>query len=164
MTIAVVGAGLGGLALARVLHVNGLDAVVYEREPSRGARGQGGMLDLHSGTGQRALREAGLIEQFRAIARRAGQDLRLLEPDGTLLLQEDTPDDAPLERPEVDRAELRNLLVDSVPGHAVRWGRAFESAGHGLLHFADGSSATYDLLIGADGADSRGRAPLTDAR
>ena len=85
MTIAMVGAGLGGLALARVLHVNGMDSVVYERESSRGARGQGGMLDIHSG--QRALREAGLIEEFYAIARGEGQDMRLLEPDGTLLLQ-----------------------------------------------------------------------------
>ncbi len=98
MTISSVGAGLGGLALARVLHMNGIDAVVYERESSRGARGQGGMLDLHSGTGQRALREAGLLDRFHAIARREGQDLQLLEPDGTLLLQEHTPDDAPLER------------------------------------------------------------------
>jgi 2-polyprenyl-6-methoxyphenol hydroxylase-like FAD-dependent oxidoreductase len=32
MTIAIVGAGLDGLVLARVLHVNGIDAVVYERE------------------------------------------------------------------------------------------------------------------------------------
>ncbi|WP_327187166.1 FAD-dependent oxidoreductase [Streptomyces sp. NBC_01334] len=163
-TITIVGAGLGGLALARVLHMNGIDAVVYERESSRAARGQGGMLDLHSGTGQRALREAGLIDRFHAIARREGQDLRLLEPDGTLLLQEDTPDDAPLERPEVDRADLRNLLLDSLPEHAVRWGHAVESADHGLLHFADGSSATYDLLVGADGANSRVRALLTDAR
>ncbi|MET7795427.1 FAD-dependent oxidoreductase [Streptomyces decoyicus] len=164
MTIAIVGAGLGGLALARVLHVNGIDAVVYERELSRGARGQGGMLDLHSGTGQRALREAGLIDQFHAIARGEGQDLRLLEPDGTLLLQEDTPDDAPLERPEVDRADLRNLLLDSLPEHAVHWGHAFAYADHGLLHFTDGSSATYDLLVGADGAGSQVRALLTDVR
>ncbi|MEU7180283.1 MULTISPECIES: FAD-dependent oxidoreductase [Streptomyces] len=164
MTIAIVGAGLGGLALARVLHVNGIDAAVYEREPSRGARGQGGMLDLHSGTGQRALREAGLIDQFHAIARREGQDLRLLAPDGTLLLQEDTPDDAPLERPEVDRPDLRNLLLDSLPEHAVHWGRAFAYADHGLLHFTDGSSTAYDLLVGADGADSQVRALLTDAR
>ncbi|GLY69491.1 FAD-dependent oxidoreductase [Amycolatopsis taiwanensis] len=162
MTIAIVGAGLGGLALARVLHVNGIDAVVYEREPSRGARGQGGMLDIHSG--QRALREAGLIDQFYAIARGEGQDMRLLEPDGTLLLQEDTPDDAPLERPEVDRADLRNLLLDSLPEDVVRWGHAFKCADNGLLHFADGSSATYDLLVGADGANSRVRALLTDAR
>ncbi|MEV2225065.1 FAD-dependent monooxygenase [Nocardia vinacea] len=162
MTIAIVGAGLGGLALARVLHVNGIDAVVYERESSRGARGQGGMLDIHSG--QRALREAGLIDQFYAIARGEGQDMRLLEPDGPLLLQEDTPDDAPLARPEVDRTDLRNLLLDSLPEHAVRWGHAFESADNGVLHFADGSSATYDLLVGADGAQSRVRALLTDAR
>lgn len=173
MTIAIVGAGLGGLALARVLHVNGVEAVVYEREPSRCARGQGGMLDIHSG--QRALREAGLIEAFYTIARGEGQDMRLLEPDGTLLLQEDTPDDAPLERPEVDRADLRDLLLDSLPEDVVRWGHAFEFAefaertsdrvaDSGLLHFADGRSATYDLLVGADGAQSRVRALLTDAR
>jgi 2-polyprenyl-6-methoxyphenol hydroxylase-like FAD-dependent oxidoreductase len=162
MTIAIVGAGLGGLTLARVLHVNGIDAVVYERESSRGARGQGGMLDIHSG--QPALREAGLIDRFYAIARGEGQDMRLLEPDGTLLLQEDTPEGAPLDRPEVDRADLRDLLLDSLPDHAVRWGHAFESADNGLLRFADGSSATYDLLVGADGAQSRVRSLLTDAR
>ncbi|MFE0172273.1 FAD-dependent oxidoreductase [Streptomyces sp. NPDC059002] len=162
MGIAIVGAGVGGLALARVLHVNGIDAVVYEREASRDARGQGGMLDIHSG--QRALREAGLIEQFYAMARGAGQDMRLLSPDGTLLLQEDTPDDAPLERPEVDRADLRDLLLDSLPEHTVRWGHAFASADEGVLHFADGSSAPYDLLVGADGANSRVRILLTDAR
>ncbi|GAB7109943.1 NAD(P)/FAD-dependent oxidoreductase [Streptomyces phaeofaciens JCM 4814] len=162
MDIAIVGAGLGGLVLARVLHVNGIDAVVYERESSRGARGQGGMLDIHSG--QRALREAGLIDQFHAIARGEGQDMRLLEPDGTLLLQEDTPDDAPLDRPEVDRADLRGLLLDSLPEGMVRWGHTFQSAGDGVLHFADGTSAAYDLLVGADGAQSRVRALLTDAR
>ena len=164
MTVAIVGAGLGGLVLARVLYLKGIDAAVYERDSSRAARSQGGMLDLHSGTGQQALCVAGLIDQFHAIARGEGQDLRLLEPDGTLLLQEDTPADAPLERPEVDRADLRNLLLDSLPEHVVRWGHAFEHADNGLLHFTDGNSATYDLLVGADGADSRVRPLLTDAR
>ena len=162
MRIAIVGAGLGGLALARVLHVNGIDAAVYERESSREARGQGGMLDIHSG--QRALREAGLIDEFFAIARGEGQDMRLLTPDGTLLFQEDTPDDAPLERPEVDRADLRGLLLDSLPEGTVRWGHAFASADNGLLHFADGGTATCDLLVGADGASSRVRPLVTDAR
>jgi 2-polyprenyl-6-methoxyphenol hydroxylase-like FAD-dependent oxidoreductase len=162
MTIAIVGAGMGGLALARVLHVKGIEAVVYERDASRDARRQGGMLDIHSG--QRALREAGLLEKFRAIARREGQDMRLLEPDGTLLLQEDTPDDAPMARPEIDRTDLRNLLLDSLPEGTVRWGQAFDHAEDGVLYFTDGTSARYDLLVGADGANSRVRALLTDAR
>lgn len=162
MTIAIIGAGPGGLALARLLHVNGIEATVYEREPSRDARGQGGMLDIHSG--QRALREAGLIDRFHAMARGGGQDMRLLEPDGILLLQEDTPDDAPLDRPEIDRADLRDLLLDSLPEGAVHWGHTFESAENGLLRFSGGGSATYDLLVGADGARSRVRALLTDAR
>ncbi|MBF6176384.1 FAD-dependent oxidoreductase [Nocardia blacklockiae] len=162
MTIAIVGAGMGGLALARVLQVRGLEAVVYERDSSPNARDQGGMLDIHSG--QQALREAGLLDDFLAIARGEGQDMRLLEPDGTLLLQEDTPDDAPLLRPEVDRADLRKLLLDSLPEHTVRWGHAVESAGDGVLRFTDGSTATYDLLVGADGANSRIRPLLTDAQ
>ncbi|MYW21565.1 FAD-dependent monooxygenase, partial [Streptomyces sp. SID2955] len=164
MIISIIGAGPGGLALARVLHMNGIDAVVYERDPARGARGQGGTLDLHAATGQRAMREAGLIDRFQALARREGQDLKLFEPDGTLLLQVDTPDDAPLERPEIDRADLRNLLLDSLPARAVRWGHSLESADDGVLHFADGSSAPFDLLVGADGAYSRVRPLLTDAR
>ncbi|WP_410642933.1 FAD-dependent oxidoreductase [Amycolatopsis sp. lyj-346] len=162
MTIAIVGAGLGGLALARVLHVHGIGSVVYERDASRDARRQGGMLDIHSG--QPALCEAGLLDRFLSIARGEGQDMRLLEPDGTLLHQEDTPEDAPLLRPEIDRTDLRNLFLDALPEGTVRWGHAFGHADDGVLHFADGRSARYDLLVGADGANSRVRALLTDAR
>lgn len=161
-SIAIVGAGLGGLTLARVLHVHGIHATVYERDSTPSARTQGGMLDIHSG--QRALHEAGLIEGFEAIARPEGQDLRLLEPDGTMLLQQDTPADAALARPEVDRADLRNLLLDSLPGDAVRWGASFQDADDGVLTFLDGSTATCDLLVGADGANSQVRTLLTDAR
>ncbi|WP_112237382.1 FAD-dependent oxidoreductase [Kribbella monticola] len=169
MKIAIIGGGVGGLTLARVLAVHGIDAVVYEREASRSARTQGGMLDLHTETGQRALREAGLESGFLAIARREGQDMRLLDPSGTILLQEDTPDDAPMARPEVDRSDLRDLLLDSLPEHAIKWGHALQEAvpdqkgGH-LLRFRNGATADCDLLVGADGANSVVRPLLTDAR
>lgn len=166
--IAIAGAGLGGLTLARVLQVHGINSIVYERENSRTARVQGGTLDLHPESGQRALREAGLETEFHAIARPEGQDLRLLDHTGTMLVEKDTPDDAPLKRPEVDRAALRDILLDSLPEQAVMWGHRVRRAtplsrGGYRLHFADSTSADCDLLVGADGAHSRVRSLVTDA-
>ena len=58
---------------ARVMQTRGLKLTVFEREPSRESRTQGGTLDLHTESGQWALKEAGLQAEFRAIARVEGQ-------------------------------------------------------------------------------------------
>ena len=165
-SITIVGAGLGGLVLARVLHVHGLSVTVYEAEASAAARVQGGLLDIHPWNGQQALEAAGLIKQFRALVLPGRQSYRVLDRAGTVLL--DLPDDGAGERPEAPRGELRQLLLDSLPDGIVRWGRKASGAralggGRHELRFTDGATAPASVLIGADGAWSRIRPLLSDA-
>ncbi|WP_372665397.1 FAD-dependent oxidoreductase [Amycolatopsis kentuckyensis] len=159
--IAIVGGGLGGLTLARVLHTRGIAAAVYERDASPTARDQGGTLDLHEESGQRALAEAGLTRQFRAIAREEGEALRILDRHGVVRFEE-TADAAGGTRPEVDRGALKRILVDSLPDGVVRWGTKVTAVEAGRLTLATGEVVEADLVVGADGAWSKVR-PLLSA-
>ncbi|GAB2701854.1 FAD-dependent oxidoreductase [Kitasatospora kifunensis] len=165
--IAILGAGLGGLTLARVLHVHGIEATVYELDASRRTRAQGGMLDIHEESGQAALRAAGLYEEFRALVMPGGQAMRILDRNATVHREEG--DDGDGTRPEVDRGRLRELLLDSLPADTVRWGAKATAArtladGRHEISFADGTTVTADLLVGADGAWSKVRPLLSEAR
>ncbi|MFG3136240.1 FAD-dependent oxidoreductase [Streptomyces sp. NPDC048211] len=156
--IAVIGGGPGGLAFARVLHRHGHPVTVLERDPAPDARPPGGTLDLHEGLGQLALDKAGLLTEFRALSRPEGQAMRILDTDGTVLRDwRPRPDDRA--HPEIDRRQLRDLLLGSLD---VRWGQAVTQVVPGTgdgarVHFADGRQETFDLVIGADGARSRVR-------
>lgn len=167
MHIAIIGAGLGGLMLARVLHVHGIAATVYEADASPQARSQGGMLDIHAESGQRALKAAGLHDAFRALIHAGGEASRVLDRHGTVLLDEG--DNGTGGRPEVPRGELRRLLLDALPAGAVHWGHKLASVatldgGRHMLGFTNGATVTSELLVGADGAWSRVRPLLSCAQ
>jgi 2-polyprenyl-6-methoxyphenol hydroxylase-like FAD-dependent oxidoreductase len=159
--ITIVGAGLGGLTLARILEVHGVESVIHDLDASPTARHQGGMLDMHEESGQMALREAGVFAEFERAILPGGDASRVLDKHGAVLL--DQPGDGG--RPEIDRGALRDLLLDALPEGTVRWGSRVTSVravsgGHELT-FAGGRTETTELLIGADGAWSRVRPLLT---
>ena len=85
--IAIIGAGPGGLTLARLLQLNEIPCTIYEAETGRDVRNQGGTLDLHPKAGQRALQEAGLLEEFKKHARPEGEAMKLIKYDGTVLVR-----------------------------------------------------------------------------
>ncbi|KAJ5185840.1 Monooxygenase FAD-binding [Penicillium cf. griseofulvum] len=176
-SIAIIGGGPSGLVLARLLEVNGItDYVVFERNKSStpGPNEQGGTLDLHRDSGQEALRRAGLFDKFsNELARWDAACFRLLNPAGKTIANFTDVGD----RPEIDRLQLRQLLLQSISPHKIRWGHSVESVerrgyeektvedGGCIIHFTNGSSATgYRLIVGADGIWSKVRPLLTSAK
>jgi 2-polyprenyl-6-methoxyphenol hydroxylase-like FAD-dependent oxidoreductase len=161
--VTIIGAGMAGLTLARVLYKNGITPMVYDADLSATSRHQGGMLDIHRDTGQAALQAAGLLDAFGELILENGDAIRILDKTGTVRMS----DDGNGLRPEIERGALRDLLLSSLPAGMVRWNAkviGIDKVGDNYeLTFADGNVVTTAVLIGADGAWSKVRPLVSDA-
>eukprot|EP00980_Cylindrotheca_fusiformis_P016166 scaffold4805_cov136-Cylindrotheca_fusiformis.AAC.21 len=184
MRIAIIGGGPAGLCLAKILHQKQQEQqeerfhiTVYEADASRTARKtQGGSLDLHSATGQRALKLAGVFSEFQKHIQPGGDALTIRTHQNETLYQ----DSGGYERPEIERRDLRMILLNSLEDTNVQiqWGyklvRVEENIitertdstsrqGRVRLMFANDQALVCDMVVGADGAWSKVRPVLTDA-
>ena len=167
LKVAIVGAGPAGCTLARLLLKNSIQVTVFEGEKGLSIRAQGGTLDLHTETGQKALKEAGLFDEFLKYARFDGEALSVVDKHKTAVIKMGgTSKNSSRGRPEIDRVQLRQLLVESLPEGVIQWGKRLRSVDPEdlSLHFDDGTEKGFDLLVGADGAWSKVRPILSSVK
>ncbi|UPK99419.1 hypothetical protein LCI18_010354 [Fusarium solani-melongenae] len=172
--IAIIGGGPCGLTFAHLLQTAGIKYHVFERDPSPESTSlsQGGTLDIHNETGQEALRHAGLHDKFKKLSRQDATAMTLMDSTGGI--KASFSDDT--DRPEIDRLQLRQLLLSSLPADSIRWGKTLSKVSHNedekrpgasswMLNFADGSTETgFRLVVGADGAWSKVRQVITSTK
>jgi len=163
--IAVIGGGPGGLTLARLLLLKDLDVQVYERDKSREVRTQGATLDLHMESGLAAIEQAGLTKAFYQSYRPNAGKLRITDHHGNIKVDDHSSEGYAEDRPEIDRGPLRELLLDSLHHDTVVWDSPFshmEPYGEGWhLYFKNKGPLYADLVVGADGANSKIRPYLS---
>ena len=168
--IAILGAGPSGLVLARILEINNISYTVFEKDelPNSDDFRQTGTLDIHEKTGQLALEEAGLLNEFESIARYDAQRFTIVDKHGETVCSFDNTENK--SRPEIDRRDLRALLLRSVPEERIRWGYKVqrvrrERENSTSIHFENGQiECGFQLVVGADGTWSKARELVTSAK
>lgn len=166
--IAVLGGGVGGLAAAAFLHLEGLPATVYEQARELKEVGAGLVVAPNAA---RLLRRLGVLEALsaRAVPLDVGWEFRRWE-DGRVLSAEDLAGASERLYGErtytAHRADLLDALSAAVPAGAVQLGKrctAVQVTGDtAVLSFTDGTEVEADVVIGADGVHSTARGVVTE--
>ncbi|OKI02570.1 FAD-binding monooxygenase [Streptomyces sp. CB02923] len=167
MHVIIIGAGTGGLALAHGLKRAGISCSVHERDRTRGGGLQGYRVGIDH-DGSRALSQVlppDLFDTFVATCARTPDRFNMFTEKYREVLSLDgfaraSADGSGAER-SVSRMTLRQILLTGIE-ELVHFDKVFTRYGRNAdgtvtAHFEDGTSATGDVLVGADGSPSRVR-------
>ncbi|MEY8760263.1 FAD-dependent oxidoreductase [Chryseobacterium tongliaoense] len=162
--IAIIGAGPVGLTMAKLLQQKGVEVAVYERDKNAQTRIWGGTLDLHKDSGQEAMIKAGLLDNYYALALPMG--IIIADQKGNKLFTKEITPENQYDNPEINRNDLRKMLLNSLAKNTVIWDRKLTGLephdGKWLLTFEHQADTTADVVIIANGGRSKAREYITD--
>jgi len=163
--IAIIGAGPAGLTLGRLLQMTGAEVKIYERDTHKDARPKGATLDLHEESGLKALQKAGLMAAFKASYRPGAEQLTITDKHANIVFEDQPRQNEEISRPEIDRGPLQQILLNSLNPDTVVWNSQFASLSkqgeNWEVEFKNGVRVSADVVIGADGANSKIRSYIT---
>jgi len=111
------------------------------------------------------MKKAGLLESYFVLGKPMGRTIA--DEQGNVLFSKTSCGANSDDSPEINRNDLRTMLLGSLAGGTVVWDRKFMQLeacdGKWLLHFENGLQATADIVIGANGGMSKVREHVTDA-
>lgn len=161
--VAIIGGGPVGLTIAVLLQQKGVNVKVYERDLNANSRISGGTLDIHKDIGQLAFKKAGLLEGFYKNARPTGE--RTVNTAAEIVEQEMPTEENKFERPEIDRNDMRRVLLENLQENTVEWDSQFISLekkeNQFYLQFKNEKTALADIVIVANGGQSNARKYVT---
>jgi 2-polyprenyl-6-methoxyphenol hydroxylase-like FAD-dependent oxidoreductase len=165
MNVIIIGAGTGGLCLAHGLKQAGINVAIYERDRTRtdGLQGYRVGINAHGVASLAACLPPDLYATFVATCARTPRHFNILTERLTELLSI-TLDEESMGGKSVSRMTLRQVLLTGLEQH-IHFGKTFtryeqHANGSVTAFFDDGTQATADLLVGADGARSKVRRQL----
>ena len=155
-SIAIVGAGMGGLAAAATLRQVGIEVTVYEQARQFARIGAGIQMLPNS---SRVLRGIGVEDRLRKVAFEPYSHLNRVWDTGEVKRELPMPESlfgAPFLC--MHRADLHDALLSVLPREIIHLDKRLvgldQAAGGVTLSFADGTTARADAVIGADGVHS----------
>ncbi|SAL65927.1 monooxygenase [Caballeronia udeis] len=166
MNVIIIGAGTGGLCLAHGLKQAGINVTLYERDRTRtdGLQGYRVGINAHGVASLKACLPPDLFATFVATCARTPRHFNVLTERLTELLSVTLDEESMGGGKSVSRMTLRQVLMTGLEQH-IHFDKTFtryeqHANGSVTAFFDDGTQATADLLIGADGARSKVRRQL----
>ncbi|KAJ8119727.1 hypothetical protein ONZ43_g3386 [Nemania bipapillata] len=158
--VLIAGAGLSGLALAQILRKEGVSFEIFERDVSESARSQGWAIALHgpllAGLKESMPEDIGPIDQTNHLLPLDHLPAQFVFYDANKPgMRIGVNDDENGHIVRANRQRLRDWLRTFIPvQYGKRVARVDDSGEEIVVHFEDGSLASGDILIGAEGTRS----------